>query len=261
MSLHFVVRVSIEALSANFPLDWSLKKLFILVLDYSANNYDRSGAGTPSIVNQQKQAPPKHPPLFITVSGESANIVDDKIHNFWLIFQPLKDIAVVAGQTARFECIVQCDPSTSTFWMRNGQVIENSHKYQIEFRNGVCRLVIPQSYQGKSSSTHHPTLSHFVDHFRWCCNLWVRRSKPNWRRLHPLNADGAGRQARLSNLRWSRRCLRAYLFVKLINFPHENLFYFINTVNVSMSCVSLRLRPSPSCELLFFKAFFPKKGV
>ena len=38
------------------------------ILDYSSNNYDRSGTSTPSIVNPQKQAPPKHPPMFITVS-------------------------------------------------------------------------------------------------------------------------------------------------------------------------------------------------
>ena len=35
--------------------------------DYSMNSFDRSRSGTPSIVNQQKQAPPKHPPMFITV--------------------------------------------------------------------------------------------------------------------------------------------------------------------------------------------------
>ncbi|CRL08293.1 CLUMA_CG021374, isoform B [Clunio marinus] len=94
--------------------------------DYSGNNYDRSGSGTPSIVNPQKQAPPKHPPLFIT---------------------PLKDIAVVNGQTARFECIVQCESVPYVYWMKDGQTIENNYKYQIEFRNGVCRLTIPQSYQ------------------------------------------------------------------------------------------------------------------
>lgn len=32
--------------------------------------------------------------------------------------------------------------------MKNGQVVESNYKYQIEFRNGVCRLTIPQSYQG-----------------------------------------------------------------------------------------------------------------
>ena len=34
-------------------------------------------------------------------------------------------------------------------WLKNGQVLENSHKITIEFRNGVCRLTIPQSYPGK----------------------------------------------------------------------------------------------------------------
>lgn len=65
------------------------------------------------------------------------------------VFQPLKDIAVVNGQTARFECIVQSDPTTAVYWMKNNEVIENSAKTIIEFRNGVCRLTIPQAYQGK----------------------------------------------------------------------------------------------------------------
>lgn len=40
-----------------------------ILLDYSVNNsYDRSGSNTPNIVNQQKQAPPKNQPMFITVS-------------------------------------------------------------------------------------------------------------------------------------------------------------------------------------------------
>ena len=43
------------------------------ILDYSTNNYDRSGTSTPSIVNPQKQAPPKHPPMFITVSFTKPN--------------------------------------------------------------------------------------------------------------------------------------------------------------------------------------------
>ncbi|XP_070494833.1 titin isoform X6 [Chironomus tepperi] len=93
--------------------------------EYSTNIvYDRSGSNTPfDIVNQQKQGAPKNPPMFIT---------------------PLKDIAVVAGQTARFECIVQCDPHT-VYWMKDGQILENSFKFQIEYRNGVCRCTIPQA--------------------------------------------------------------------------------------------------------------------
>lgn len=60
---------------------------------------------------------------------------------------------MVAGQTARFECIVQCDP-TNVYWMKNGQVIENSYNYHIEFRNGVCRCVIPQASKGTRKQSY-----------------------------------------------------------------------------------------------------------
>lgn len=117
------------------------------ILDYSANNsFDRSESTPFDIVNLQKQAAPKHPPIFITVSI-SFNY-DGRIGNFNFFFQPLKDIAVVAGQTARFECIVQYDPHT-VYWMKNGQHLENNYKYQIEYRNGVCRCTIPQACKGK----------------------------------------------------------------------------------------------------------------
>ncbi|KAJ9596374.1 hypothetical protein L9F63_012602, partial [Diploptera punctata] len=68
---------------------------------------------------------PRKPPTFIT---------------------PLRDIAVVSGQTARFECIVQAEPPPNILWSKNGRIIENSHNYQIHYRNGVCRLTIPQAY-------------------------------------------------------------------------------------------------------------------
>lgn len=74
----------------------------------------------------------------------------------WIIklhSQPLKDIAAVSGQSARFECIVQCDPHpNNVFWTKNGQVVENGPRYQIEFRNGVCRLFIPQSFPGAKNT-------------------------------------------------------------------------------------------------------------
>lgn len=66
----------------------------------------------------------------------------------------------MSGQTARFECIVQCDPHPNVYWTKNGQVIENDYKYQIEFRNGVCRMTIPQSYQGSFEAFHREKLSH-----------------------------------------------------------------------------------------------------
>lgn len=54
----------------------------------------------------------------------------------------------MSGQTARFECIAQAEPPPSILWSKNGRIIENSPDYQIHFRNGVCRLSIPQAYPG-----------------------------------------------------------------------------------------------------------------
>lgn len=58
----------------------------------------------------------------------------------------MKDIAVLVGQTARFECIVQCDPHPYVEWYRNDEPIRNgTNKHTVEFRNGVCRLTIPET--------------------------------------------------------------------------------------------------------------------
>ncbi|XP_050335990.1 titin homolog isoform X3 [Bactrocera neohumeralis] len=59
---------------------------------------------------------------------------------------PLKEYAVMLGQIARFECIVQSHPTANVTWSRNGVALQNSAKYVIEYRNGVCRLTIPQAY-------------------------------------------------------------------------------------------------------------------
>ncbi|KAI5729526.1 hypothetical protein M8J76_003488 [Diaphorina citri] len=69
--------------------------------------------------------PPRRLPIFIT---------------------PLRDIAVVSGGVARFECIVQADPAPSVTWSKDGQILHPSHQHQIEFRNGVCRLTLPHAY-------------------------------------------------------------------------------------------------------------------
>lgn len=73
---------------------------------------------------------------------------DMKIKNCFLSYQPLRDIAVVSGQNARFECIVQAEPPPNILWSKNGRIIENSQNYQIQYRNGVCRLTIPHAYPG-----------------------------------------------------------------------------------------------------------------
>jgi hypothetical protein len=77
-----------------------------------------------------------------------------EINNCILSCQPLRDIAVVSGQNARFECIVQAEPPPNILWSKNGRIIENSQNYQIQYRNGVCRLTIPQAFPGK----YHKTL-------------------------------------------------------------------------------------------------------
>ncbi|KAL6255449.1 hypothetical protein P5V15_013784 [Pogonomyrmex californicus] len=55
---------------------------------------------------------------------------------------PLKDIAVVSGQPARFECIVQAEPQPNILWSKDHKIVENSESYEIQYRNGVCRLTI-----------------------------------------------------------------------------------------------------------------------
>lgn len=67
---------------------------------------------------------------------------------FCALFQPLKDIAVLGGITARFECIVQCDPYPYIEWYKSDtdEPLRSGYgKYYIEFRNGVCRLTIPEA--------------------------------------------------------------------------------------------------------------------
>ncbi|XP_063235498.1 titin isoform X2 [Bacillus rossius redtenbacheri] len=90
----------------------------------------RGRAGTPT--------PPSTPSTPGSLTGQP--------HKPPSFITPLRDIAVVSGQTARFECIVQAEPQPNILWSKNGRIIENSEDYQIHYRNGVCRLTIPQAY-------------------------------------------------------------------------------------------------------------------
>ncbi|KYB28238.1 hypothetical protein TcasGA2_TC032675 [Tribolium castaneum] len=63
-----------------------------------------------------------------------------------MFITPLRNIAVVSGQPAKFECIVQSEPPPNILWSKNGRIIENSNDYQLHYRNGVCRLTISQAY-------------------------------------------------------------------------------------------------------------------
>jgi len=53
------------------------------------------------------------------------------------------------GGTARFECIVQAHPQPQVNWTHNGGHLEPGSRHCIEYRNGVCRLTLPQAYPGK----------------------------------------------------------------------------------------------------------------
>ncbi|XP_072764140.1 uncharacterized protein [Anoplolepis gracilipes] len=59
---------------------------------------------------------------------------------------PLKDIAVVSGQPARFECIVQAEPQPNILWSKDCRIVENSASYDIQYRNGVCRLTVIKAF-------------------------------------------------------------------------------------------------------------------
>ncbi|XP_015171223.1 PREDICTED: titin isoform X2 [Polistes dominula] len=98
------------------------------------SNVDSAGSPWPTsngvssakeVIQPYLEILPKKAPLFIT---------------------PLRDIAVVSGQTARFECIVQAEPQPNILWSKDGRIIENSTNYEIHYRNGVCRLTIAHAY-------------------------------------------------------------------------------------------------------------------
>lgn len=54
----------------------------------------------------------------------------------------------MSGQTAKFECIVQSEPTPNIIWSKDGRIIQDGRDRQIHFRNGVCRLIISQAYPG-----------------------------------------------------------------------------------------------------------------
>ncbi|XP_026815442.1 titin isoform X5 [Rhopalosiphum maidis] len=85
----------------------------------------------------------------------------DPSHSSPFFATPLKDIAVVSGKPARFECIVQGEPVGEIVWSCNGQVLENSDCYQTQYRNGVCRLTIPRTYQFNAGS-YSCTVSNYL---------------------------------------------------------------------------------------------------
>lgn len=88
-------------------------------------------------------------PMFITVS---LPLLTPHFAHFVLKYcnlQPLRDIAAISGNSARFECIVQAEPPPNIMWSKDGRILENSNDRQMYYRNGVCRLTIPQAFPGR----------------------------------------------------------------------------------------------------------------
>lgn len=96
---------------------------------------------------------------------------------------------MLGGITARFECIVQCDPYPYIEWYKSDtdEPLRSGYgKYYIEFRNGVCRLTIPDAISSNGNwigmdSAIWPNaillmmfdweIARFI--FRWCWHLFV----------------------------------------------------------------------------------------
>lgn len=57
---------------------------------------------------------------------------------------------MAAGEALRLECVVQADPPVQVTWAKGGDILQNGPDYQIVYRNGVCRLIIPHVFPGVS---------------------------------------------------------------------------------------------------------------
>ncbi|KAK8746892.1 hypothetical protein OTU49_016887 [Cherax quadricarinatus] len=68
------------------------------------------------------------------------------MHSAQQTWEPLRDLAVVSGEALRLECVVQADPPVQVTWSKGGSILQNGPDYQIVYRNGVCRLIIPQVF-------------------------------------------------------------------------------------------------------------------
>uniref|UniRef100_A0A182UHF9 Ig-like domain-containing protein n=1 Tax=Anopheles melas TaxID=34690 RepID=A0A182UHF9_9DIPT len=124
--------------------------------DPTAQGFNRSTTSTPNVKHQEEGVPTKTP-LFVA---------------------PLKDIAVVSGQPARFECIVACDAAPSIRWTKDEAPIEEGYKFVPEYRNGVCRLSLPVAYEGDAGRYCCLAENH-LGYAATCAELTVANS--DWR--------------------------------------------------------------------------------
>ena len=128
---------------------------------WSATNGERIIPISSEVVKPYIEILPKKAPLFITVSRSCSIILENPLKKkeateafYATNFQPLRDIAVVSGQSARFECIVQAEPQPKVEWSKDGTIVENTANSQVYYRNGVCRLTLPRTSIGQFFAYH-----------------------------------------------------------------------------------------------------------
>ncbi|XP_068215232.1 uncharacterized protein [Palaemon carinicauda] len=94
---------------------------------------------TPSTPRSGPLTQPTRPPLYITNQTGYCPYRSKAV-------LPLRDLTVVAGEAVKLECVVQADPPVQVTWSKGDIILQNSPHYQIVYRNGVCRLIIPQVF-------------------------------------------------------------------------------------------------------------------
>ncbi|XP_012542170.2 titin isoform X3 [Monomorium pharaonis] len=128
------------------------------------SNVDSAGSPWPisngvssskEIIQPYLEILPKKAPIFIT---------------------PLKDIAVVSGQPARFECIVQAEPQPNILWSKDRRIVENSDSHEVQYRNGVCRLTLLKALP-EDAGTYSCTATNSLGSTVTSANLEVPVSK------------------------------------------------------------------------------------
>lgn len=134
--------IDIPGVDVNTPSPVSLSPSVPSLSPHTTPGPDSSASlgGSPWTSVGGKNFQPGQPAGHSGVPVNSA--VDTQQQKAPVFITPLRDIAVVNGQSARFECIVQAEPPPNILWSKDGRILENSPKTQILFRNGVCRLAV-----------------------------------------------------------------------------------------------------------------------